>query len=83
MKHMHLDDPTQRVSHETIYTALYVLPRGELRRELIACLRQSRASRRPRANPPNSKDAAIRPQPGNNGSVRDTTTRRAASAGPA
>ena len=49
MKHMHLDDPTQRVSHETIYTALYVLPRGELRRELIACLRQSRASRRPRA----------------------------------
>lgn len=27
------------VNHETIYTALYALPRGELRRELIDCLR--------------------------------------------
>ena len=36
------------VSHETIYTAIYAMPRGELRRELISLLRQGRSSRRPR-----------------------------------
>ncbi|HET7313843.1 IS30 family transposase [Salinisphaera sp.] len=38
-----------RVSHETIYTALYALPRGALRRELIGLLRQRRTRRRPRS----------------------------------
>ena len=33
------------VSHEAIYTAIYALPRGELRRELIACLRQDKPMR--------------------------------------
>ena len=37
------------VSHETIYTALYALPRGELRRELLGSLRQGRQNRRPRS----------------------------------
>lgn len=37
------------VCHETIYQALYALPRGELRRELIAALRQGQATRRPRS----------------------------------
>ena len=46
---MQPDDPTLQVSHETIYTALYAMARGELRTELIACLRQARKSRRPRA----------------------------------
>jgi IS30 family transposase len=46
---MHPDEPALRVSHETIYTAIYAMPRGELRSELIACLRQSRKSRRPRS----------------------------------
>jgi IS30 family transposase len=41
-------DPRQRVSHESIYVALYALPRGELRRDLLACLRQGRQKRRPR-----------------------------------
>ena len=43
------DDPTRFVCHETIYTAIYVLPRGDLRRELIDSLRQSRGKRRPRS----------------------------------
>ena len=43
------DDPLMRVSHETIYTALYAMPRGELRTELLATLRQARKVRRPRA----------------------------------
>ena len=33
------------VSHEAIYRAIYALPRGELRRELIACLRQDKPVR--------------------------------------
>jgi transposase, IS30 family len=37
-----------QVSHETIYKALYVQGRGELRRELHRCLRTGRALRKPR-----------------------------------
>jgi transposase, IS30 family len=42
------DRPEMWVSHETIYRSLYVQGRGELRRELAACLRTGRAARRPR-----------------------------------
>ena len=44
----HPGDPMMQVSHETIYQALYVQGRGELRRELARCLRSGRAKRRPR-----------------------------------
>lgn len=49
LKRMYPDDPKRRVSHEAIYKALYVLPRGELRRELLACLRQGHQHRWPRS----------------------------------
>jgi IS30 family transposase len=49
LRDMNPDEPLLQVSHETIYSALYALPRGQLRSELIACLRQARKSRRPRA----------------------------------
>jgi IS30 family transposase len=43
------NDPTRHVSHETIHTAIYAQPRGELRRQLIDCLRRGHSTRRPRA----------------------------------
>jgi IS30 family transposase len=42
------DDGVMRISHETIYRAIYVRPRGELRRELRAQLRTGRTGRRRR-----------------------------------
>jgi len=42
------DDPTMRVSHETIYRTLYVQARGALKRELLAHLRRRRTMRRSR-----------------------------------
>ena len=42
------DDPMMQVSHETIYQALFVQGRGELRRELARCLRTGRVRRRAR-----------------------------------
>lgn len=46
------DHPGQaalQASHETIYTAIYARPKGELRKELTALLRQSRGARRPQS----------------------------------
>ena len=37
------------VSHETIYNMIDAHPKGELRRELIACQRQGRSTRKPRS----------------------------------
>jgi len=42
------DDPAMRVSHEAIYTYLYVLPRGAFKRELTRYLRRRHRFRRPR-----------------------------------
>ena len=46
---VHAQTPTLQVSHETIYTAIYAMPRGELRTEVIGWLRFGHAKRRPRA----------------------------------
>ena len=42
------DDQTMRISHEAIYTYLYVLPRGAFKRELARYLRRRHRFRRPR-----------------------------------
>ncbi len=46
---VHPDTPSRQVSHETIYTAIYAMPRGALRTDVIGWLRFGHAKRRPRA----------------------------------
>ncbi|WP_156165209.1 IS30 family transposase [Demequina silvatica] len=45
------NDESMRVSHETIYQALYVQARGGLTREVAAALRTGRTRRKPHRNP--------------------------------
>ena len=49
LRRMDAEDRPGTVCHETVYGALYALPRGELRRELLGALRQGRQNRRPRS----------------------------------
>jgi transposase, IS30 family len=60
------DDLAMRVSHETIYTSLYVQARGALRKELVACLRSGRAMRVPRR-----RSAWLAAQQAGPGRIRD------------
>jgi len=39
-----------KISHESIYSYLYVLPRGALSKELVRCLRYRHINRRPRSS---------------------------------
>jgi IS30 family transposase len=49
------NEPEMWVSHETIYQALFVQGRGSLRKELHACLRSGRATRRARTRRANGQ----------------------------
>lgn len=51
IRHDFPDDESMRISHETVYKALYVQGRGELRRELLSALRTGRTARKPRKRP--------------------------------
>lgn len=46
LKTLYADDNHMRVSHETIYSHIYVLPRGALKKELLSYLRQQKTYRR-------------------------------------
>ena len=45
LRTMHPEGPSRLISHETIYAAIYVQPRGELKAEMIAALRQHKPAR--------------------------------------
>src|SRR3989440_6577379 len=53
------DDVSMRISHESIYQALYVQGRGALKRELVACLRTGRALRVPRGRVNQRRDGFV------------------------
>jgi IS30 family transposase len=48
LKRQHPDDERYHVSHETIYKSLFIQARGVLKKELLACLRTQRVTRRPK-----------------------------------
>jgi len=58
LKETYAED-TMHVSHESIYTYIYVLPRGELRKELISYLRQGARGRQRRKRGTNERRGKI------------------------
>lgn len=59
LKRDYAADMIMRISHESIYTYIYCLPRGGLRKELISCLRQERTLRKNRKKNVHSRQGAI------------------------
>jgi len=59
LKILYPDNMIMQVSHETIYSYLYVLPRGELKKEILSCLRRKHIHRRPRKKTARQTCAAI------------------------
>lgn len=56
LKALYPDNETMQVSHEAIYTYIYVLPRGSLKKELLSYLRQQKKYRRRKGNKQSRKD---------------------------
>ena len=52
-------DMAMQISPESIYSYLYVLPRGALRKELVRCLRRKHINRRPRGGKSRRNCASI------------------------
>jgi transposase, IS30 family len=52
------DDMTMHISHETIYSYLYILPRGKLKLKIVSCLRHHHLHRRKR-NPGRRKPGSV------------------------
>jgi len=52
-------DMAMQISPESIYSYLYVLPRGTLRKELVRCLRRQHINRRPRGGKSRRNCASI------------------------
>lgn len=48
LKILYPNDMIMQISPESIYSYLYVQPRGALRKELVKCLRRQHINRRPR-----------------------------------
>lgn len=46
LKFMYPEDMTMHISHESIYSYLYVLPRSTLKKQIIKCLRRQHTNRR-------------------------------------
>lgn len=61
LRREYADRPEMQVSHETIYQALYIQGRGELRRELTAALRTGRTYRKPRRRPDQRQPRFVTP----------------------
>lgn len=45
LRQAHPTEPNLQASHETIYTAIYAMPKGEFKKEVISLLRQRRKNR--------------------------------------
>ena len=59
LKRLYPENMNMQISHESIYSYLYVLPRGALRKELVKCLRCHHINRRPRSGKSRRNCASI------------------------
>jgi IS30 family transposase len=59
LKILYPNDMIMKISHESIYSYLYILPRGTLSKELVKCLRRQHINRRPRGGKSRQKSYPI------------------------